>query len=400
MLKVPVSEKIRQLSVSPNGDLLAIATSHTIHIALLPDSSFFGQIPNKAIKLKTYTVGPTTHVLSQSQVTNLLWHPFGLGKNCLVTVTVDAVIRLWEFDRDNRWSSDSPSLAIDLKKLVTGSSEEEDYGPDRFGTNRSYSSDSLGLEVASACFGGTGLSDESAWSAMTLWLAMRGGDVYALCPILPFKWEPSSTLIPSLSTSIVAKAAVHHNGDTEESRQYRDQYEWIQHLDGQEPILMRGERETSPDIEVYSRPSSRSAVPRLQGPFQLFSDDLYEDLELSDIHVIASKLDLGELLSDDESDPEDLADEAEISAAAVSLMTRSGRVYVCLDLEGVEGQWLPRRKVCQIILLKQAFTQVANRMMLIANLYVRSAEGSISCYSRRTRYVESKRHARLGMANI
>lgn len=346
VLKVPVSGQIRQLSVSPNGDLLAIATSHTVHIALLPDSSFLGQIPNKAIRLKAYTVGPTTHVLSQSQITNFLWHPFGVGGNCLLTITADAVVRLWEFNRDNRWSSDSPSLAIDIKKLVTGSSEEESFAPDLFGRNRSFSSDAVGLEVSSACFGGTGSCDESAWSALTLWLAMKGGDVYALCPLLPSRWQPSSTLIPSLSTSTVAKAALHQESDSEEARQCHDQYDWIQNLDGQEPMLTRGDRETSPEIEIYNRPSNRSAIPRLQGPFRMFSEDVDEDLELSDIHVIAGKLDADELLNDDDSDPEEnWMDEAGVSAAAICLTTRSGRVYVCLDLEGVEGQWLPRKKV-------------------------------------------------------
>lgn len=347
---MPVSEQIRQISTSPNGDLLAIATSHTVHVALLPDSSFLGQLPNKAIKLKIYTIGPTTHVLSQSHITNLLWHPLGVGGTCLVTITVDAVVRLWEFNRDNRWSSDSPSLAIDLKKLVTGSSEEENFAPNKFGRNRSFSSDAIGLEVASACFGGTGFSDESPWSAMTLWLAMKGGDVYALCPLLPSRWQPSSTLIPSLSTSTVANAALHQESDSEESRQYRDQYDWIQDLDSQDPILVSGERETSPEIEIYNRPSNRSTVPRLQGPFQLSSEDIDEDLELSDIHVIASKLDASELSNEDDSDSEDdWRDEAGMSVATICLMTRSGRVYVCLDLEGVQGQWLPHRKVFSLL---------------------------------------------------
>lgn len=345
-MKVPVSEQIRQISVSPNGDLLAIATSHTVHIALLPDSSFLGQLPNKAIKLKVYTIGPTTHVLSQSQITNLLWHPFGVGGNCLVTVTVDAVVRLWEFRLDNRWSSDSPSLAVDLKKLIIGSSEEESFAPNKFGRNRSFSSDAIGLEVASACFGGTGYSDEVPWSAITLWLAMKGGDVYALCPLLPSKWQPSSTLIPALSTSTVAQAALHQESDSEESRQYRDQYDWIQNLDGQDPILTSRESESSPEIEIYDRPSNRSAIPRMQGPFKLFSEDIDEDLELSDIHVIAGKFDAGDLLNEFDSDSEEeWMDEACISVATICLLTRSGRVYISLDLEGVEGQWLPRKKV-------------------------------------------------------
>lgn len=259
------------------------------------------------------------------------------------------MVRLWEFNQDNRWSSDSPSLAVDLKKLVTGTSEEDNFVPDRFGRNRSFSSDALGLEVASACFGGGGLADESAWSAMTLWLGMRGGDIYALCPLLPSKWQPSSTLLPFLSSNIVEKAQLYQEEDAKdalESRQYRDQYDWIQDLDKQEPTLTKAEDGFSPELEVYSRPSHPGPIPRLQGPFQIFSEEVGDDLELSDIHVIAGKLNPDDFMSDDESDSEaDWLEEYRISRSVVCLMTRSGRVYVCLDLEGVEGQWLPRKKV-------------------------------------------------------
>ena len=347
ILTVALGEPIRRLSVSPNGDLLAIATAHTVHIALLPDSSHLGQLPNGAIKLKTFAIGPTTHVLSQSQVASILWHPCGVAGSCLVTVTLDAVVRLWEFSRDNRWSTDSPTLAIDLKKLVTGLSEEQDFAPGRT-RNRAFSLDSVGLEVASACFGGSGSSDESAWSATTLWFAMKGGDVYALCPLLPSKWQPPSTLMPSISTDVVAKTALNQDGsqkNLEERRQYSDQYEWVRGMDSQDPAIVEGKDQFSPDVEVYTRPTTPGAIPRLQGPFQLFSEDMDEDLELSDIHVVAGKIDAEALTSGDDSDSEpECMDEHGVSAAVVCLLTRSGRVYVCLDMEGVEGQWLPRKK--------------------------------------------------------
>lgn len=318
-----------------------------VHIALLPDSSHLGQLPNGAIKLKAFAIGPTTHVLSQSQIASILWHPCGVAGNCLVTITVDAVVRIWEFNRDNRWSTDSPTLAIDLKKLVTGSSEEQDFAPGR-ARNRSFSLDSVGLEVASACFGGSGSSDESAWSATTLWFAMKGGDVYALCPLLPSKWQPPSTLMPSISTAVVGKTAMTQDksqSNLEEARQYNDQYEWIRGIDSQDPTVVEGKDELSPDIEIYSRPTTPGAIPRLQGPFQMFSEDTDEDLELSDIHVVAGKIDAEALTSGDDSDSEpDWTDGHGVSAAVVCLVTRGGRVYVCLDLEGVEGQWLPRKK--------------------------------------------------------
>ena len=343
--------QIRQLSVSPNGKFLAIATSHTVHLAILPDSSHLGQLPNRPIKLKTSTIGRTIHVVSQSSIARILWHPCGLSGNCLVTVTTDAVIRLWEFDEGNRYASDTPSLAIDLKKLALGTSEHGDFAPER-GRNRAFSSDSVGMEVASACFGGTGSSDESSWSAMTLWIAMRAGDIYALCPLSPSKWQAPSTMLPSLSTTAVAKGtAVEEEGaqDTQEMQQYRDQYTWIRELDGQEPTYIEDGAEFGNGSQVFRRPEHPSPIPKLQGPFQLTSEEIYgdardEDDELSDIYVIASQVDRESLDIGEGSDCEPDVDEHDLSAALICLATKSGKVYVCLDPEGVEAQWLPRKK--------------------------------------------------------
>ncbi|KAL6716843.1 hypothetical protein ACLMJK_004755 [Lecanora helva] len=343
VLKVPISEQIRQLAVSPNGNLLAIATAHTVHIAILPDSSHLGQIPNKQIRLKAFHVGPTAHVLSQSQVTNTLWHPCGAGGNCLVTVTADAAVRLWEFNGIDRYSVNTPSLAIDLKKLMIASSAEDNVTPDDFTTNRGFSPDDAGLEVASACFGGNGSSFESGWSPVTLWIAMKDGDIYALCPLLPSKWQPPATLISSISADAMAKDA---SEDGVGKGLCHDQLEWIRDVDGQEPMLQDSHDEFAPRVEIYSRPSYPGSIPRLQGPFQMFAEDANQDqefLEFSDIHVVASKISAEDFDDDSDSEAESL-DEGGLSASIVALITTVGRVYVCLDLEGVEGQWLPQKK--------------------------------------------------------
>lgn len=280
-------------------------------------------------------------MLSQSKLVLALWHPYGVNGNCLITITAEAVIRVWELNRDNRWSFDSPELAIDLKKLAVAASQEDDIAPQRSSRNRGFSTDSVGMEVVSACFGGSGSSFESAWAAMTLWIAMQDGDVYALCPILPSKWQPSSTVIPSLSTSIVSKAFLSEDESTP-----RDQFQWISTIDGEEPVLLSGANEFSPQIEVYSRPYGAGSVPRLQGPFQILSEDSEEDLEISDIYVIAANIDEEELMDGEDTHSfMEAGSEEGLSASIVCLITRSGSLYISLDLDGIEGEWLPRKKV-------------------------------------------------------
>lgn len=332
--------------ISDNGNLMAIVTSHTVHLALLPDSSHLGQLPNKPIKLKTSTVGRTIHVLSQPGLASVLWHPCGAAGNCLVTITIDAIVRLWEFDEGNRWSSDTPSLAIDLKKLALGASNQEVFTPER-GKNRAFSSDAVGMDVASACFGGSNSSDEAPWSSLTLWIAMKTGDVYALCPLLPSKWQPCSTLLPALSTTIVAKAAAvkgEEQSASQHSQHLKDQYAWISELDDQEPTTIESSTGYMAKAEIFRRPEHPAIIPQLQGPFQIFSDD-YDDVELCDIHVIAAKHGQEELYDDDDdSDASDMGDTDSLSATVVCLMTQGGRCYIAVDLEGIEGQWLPRKK--------------------------------------------------------
>ena len=309
----------------------------------MPDSSHLDQEEDKPLKLKTWTIGPATHVLSQSPITCALWHPCGVSGKCLVTITADAVVRIWELDTKNRWSFDSPSLAVDLKKLAQGTFDEDDFEPCRIGRNRGFSSDMAGMEVASACFGGTGSGEESSWSAMTLWIVMKDGDVYALCPLLPAQWQTSTTSIPFLSAAIVSNEVTSENKTTQ-----RDQYQWMSDLDSQEPKKVAGNNEFAPLKEVYNRPATPGPIPRLQGPFQIYPDDSEENMELSDIYVIAGKFDNEELMLGEESDSEpDISDEGGLSASVVCLMTKSGRVHLCLDLEGVEGEWLPRKKVSQ-----------------------------------------------------
>jgi nucleoporin NUP82 len=183
---------------------------------------------------------------------------------------------------------------------------------------------------------------------MTLWIAMKGGDVYALCPLLPSKWAPPPTLVPALSVSIVAKvAATEDNAETspEEKRLAQQQLDWMADLDGQDPKVVDG-LPGEPSAEVYTRPSKPGVVPKLQGPFYLdlapeaLRDD---DAELTDILVIGEKISTNDLMLGEDEDLEfDERDEG-LSLSVICLLTVSGRVQIYLDMDGVEAQWLPKK---------------------------------------------------------
>ena len=348
---MPVYAQIRQIVPSPNGAFLAIVTDHTVHISVLPDSSHLSGTDTSSIRVKTYQLGPTTHVIPESPVVSALWHPLGLHSNlggCIITVTADAAVRVWELDRNNHWSFDRPTLAVDLRKLVDGTSSDQDFAPSGFGKSKGFSADDVDMEVASASFGGVGSEKEEAWAPMTLWVAMRPGDLYALCPLLPSRWRAPSTTIPSLSAAIVPKLAALEDDPVEFEEQLtasRQQYDWLTEIDNQDSVPTVTDPETISESEIFARPANPSAVPRLQGPFRFDTGDELDDLDLCDIFVIAAKVDMEDLMmgEDEELSVED-GGEDKLSATVICLSTTSGRIHICLELDGVEGQWLPKAK--------------------------------------------------------
>jgi len=302
------------------------------------------------MRIKTFQLGPTTHVTSQSGVASALWHPLGVNGTCLVTITEDAIVRVWELSTSDRRSFDKSTLSIDLKKLADGVSADQDFGASVSGINTGFSPDSFDMEVASACFPA---KESGGWAPMTLWIAMKEGDVYALCPLLPSKWSPPPALIPSLSVSIVAKNAAIEDDigiSTAIKRLAQQQLDWMAEIDNQEPLQLEAALGDLP-AEVYSRPSRPGHIPKLQGPFEFdltpnVSDEQEDELDslLTDIHAIGAKMDSEELMLGEEDDLEIEDGDDGLSVGVVCLLARSGQVSVFLDLDGVEAQWLPKSK--------------------------------------------------------
>ncbi|OAQ95119.1 nuclear pore complex protein An-Nup82 [Purpureocillium lilacinum] len=359
VLKTPVADDIRQLIISPNSNYLAILTTHTVHICVLPDSSHLTSEDTGPMRPKIFTLGPTTHVTSRSPIASALWHPLGVNGSCIVTVTTDAIVRLWELSPENRWSFDTPATSVDLKKLADGTTLDQDFAASTTTTNKGFSPDSFEMEVAAAAFATKG---SGGWNPMTLWVAMREGDVYALCPLLPQRWAPPPTLIPSLSVSIVTTVASIEDDpaiDDNERLLAQQQMQWMGELDSQEPQVIEG-LPGEPPVEVFTRPSHPGAIPRLQGPFYLDSNpDSNDDLDttITDILVIGKKTETDDLMMGEDEELDMDGDQEGLSLAVICLLSTSGQVRVYLDLEGVQAQWLPPRSKSKAIRVPAALDQ-------------------------------------------
>ncbi|KHO00680.1 WD40 repeat-like-containing domain protein [Metarhizium album ARSEF 1941] len=351
IMKTPVADEIRQIIISPNSNFLAILTTHTVHICSIPDSSHLTSEDTSPLRPKIYTLGPTTHVTSRSPIMSALWHPLGVNGSCLVTVTADAIVRVWELSMQDRWSFDSPTTSVDLKKLADGTTLDQDFSASTSATNKAFSPDSFEMEVATASFAAKG---SGGWNPMTLWVAMREGDVYALCPLLPQRWAPPPTLIPSLSVSIVTTVASIEDDpeiDDKEKLLAQQQLQWMGELDAQEPQILES-LPGEPIVEVFTRPTRPGVIPRLQGPFYLESDpETGDDLDtaITDILVIGKKTETDRLmLGEDEDVDLDDGDQEGLSLPVICLLSASGQVRVYLDLEGIQAQWLPPKNKAKL----------------------------------------------------
>ena len=339
-LKNPVYYEITDIAVSPSGHFLAIATEYTVHIALLPASSRLHDGDQSDIRVKTHQLGPTTHVIGEAPLATVLWHPFAASTStadCVVTVTTDAAVRLWEVNQMDNWSFERPTLPIDLRKLADGTSADQDFTPAGLGENRGFSADDADMEVAAASWGGMAHDNEDPWAAMTLWIVMTNGDLYALCPLLPTKWRPGRETVHALTTSAVAQITL-DTADETERRAADQQYQWARELDDEDLASA-----DSNDSSIRFRPHQPSAIPRLQGPFEM----PFFDSEISDLLVIPANLDKEELYSG-EDDYDLVPTPKGLPFTILCLSTTNHQLHVLVELNGISGQWLPRKSKHQL----------------------------------------------------
>jgi nucleoporin NUP82 len=353
-LRISIPLPITRLTISPEEDYLAVSTSHTVHIVHLPDSSLLEDNDDSPLKPKAFQVGPTAHVTEESPIATTLWHPLGYHGRCLVTITKAGVVRLWEVNRADRSTFSEPALSVDLAKLANATNDQEDLSASKFGASKGFSPDSVDLEVASACFGDFPEQEGvHGWAPMTLWIATVPGDVYALCPLLPSKWQlvdsPGTfTLLQTLTSSInvnYTDLSEEDDAPKDELKASEKQVSWLSDILYEEPFLE--ELPNGDSIKVFARPSSTPTVPMLQGPFNITPE--VDDFELSDMIVYSLKT-----LSDGS---EEEAAEG-LPTAVVCLLTDTCKVHVCLDLQGIVGRWLPSPEVSFAVLSSQRCANV------------------------------------------
>lgn len=351
---------------------MVIVTTHTAYVAVLPDplhleldaSSDPGFVQRGAIRLKSFQLGPTAHVLEASRLVSVLWHPLSETlRPCLVTVTQDAAVRVWEVNRADRWSFNQPASSVDLKKLAKARSIEENIEASEFGASRDFSPDYVEMEVAAASFGGLAGKSGNPWSSMTLWVAMTAGDIYALSPLLPSRWQTHSGHLKALALDVAAIELEHVHPSRVERRRYRRLNKWIIALEECE-LNSNGSTGTQNCAKLYGRPASFGPIPDLQGPFDIKPslDGCSDITDLLAVDVTNAARGLYTYSDSKDGDDSDAYDDDSESSSVTSssfasprcdnacfeliyILTEASEVHICLGTDIVRGRWLPSAKV-------------------------------------------------------
>lgn len=118
------------------------------------------------------------------------------------------------------------------------------------------------------CFG----SGDQGWRPFTLYILMRSGDVYALTPVVPSRWNVSRDYIQRLSLEITSELdSFDEQTSLELKSVIRHQTKWINDVLNQQAVIANAQLGFStPRAQIpscFKRPEVVGPSPVLQGPF-------------------------------------------------------------------------------------------------------------------------------------
>ncbi|KAI9339924.1 hypothetical protein BDR26DRAFT_1007662 [Obelidium mucronatum] len=194
-LQPQVPFAVAALAVNQNGSLLALAGEFNVAVVVLPPSIKAGQESVRDVKIRT--IGDIYHAQDTSRVVKISWHPMSDGFVHLMVLTADGCLRMYDIYSDPDepeqfayFSDQSEFMA--KKKSVSSPSPSKSKGNSSSKRGGIFGIDLDEREAVSFAVGVGGVASESqdafrGWSACTVYGLMKSGDVYALCPFVPFK---------------------------------------------------------------------------------------------------------------------------------------------------------------------------------------------------------------------
>ncbi|OLL25409.1 Nucleoporin nup82 [Neolecta irregularis DAH-3] len=311
--------QIYQLEISKAGRYVVAVGTTRVAVVTLPRKAI-SKINEQHFRSKTHLIGKIYHSeATGNHIVKAIWHPFGKNDGSLLVMSSDSMLRLY----DLALSYNEPEQTIDLF-------------PSRYET-RSLSN-KKGLFIAgedeieaASCTFGTGTDD---WSPFSVYIVMRNGDIYAVCPVVPSQCSASRLYLDRLACYISAKSShVSELARQDPQRDmkaeidlYRQQTRWISDVLGQVSsaedfgLGSPSAAEVDHSLVNFRRPNVVRPQATVHGPF-LFQPP---PAEFSTLQTEAT-----DILS--------------LPTSPVGLLVISysdGKVDVCIESEKIEALWL------------------------------------------------------------
>ncbi|PVG00486.1 hypothetical protein CPB86DRAFT_754686 [Serendipita vermifera] len=186
---------IEQMALNADGRLLAVAGSHHLAVIVLPSSGRGGRAPT--IECKSIQIAPYYHGNKGSaKIVKIEWHPLGHGNTSLFVLTADGVLREYDPTEDAEEPLQTFNFVLKKKKRNT------------FTMDNSDSSEAISFSFGCGqrdTIGARGCSD---WTPLTVYGLMKGGDIYALCPVCPSRMHVDAAFLRSLEAYVRGKEAL------------------------------------------------------------------------------------------------------------------------------------------------------------------------------------------------
>ncbi|TDL29694.1 hypothetical protein BD410DRAFT_817721 [Rickenella mellea] len=306
---------IRQIALSPNGKLLAVAGVFQVAVVVLPRSGF-SKLVTSRVDCKSVQIGQYYHASSSSPpIAKIEWHPWGEAGSTLLVMTSDGKMREYDISVDPEEPQQTLSFVPERKRGAFVAHDDAER------------------EVVSFALG-KGTAD---WGPLTMYALMKSGDVYAICPYMPQNATIPSAYAHSLECYVAAKQEFISEEGSSNSESFSTLYDYQRkYVNGLMKQLPPGTAfpSTSRSVPMHP-PKTLKNDPLRQGPF-LFQPS---PPELDDsINSFATDVVYVAFENNFDGD-EEIVEENSERLNVVLIAFQDGRVDVCLDLEKVEAKW-------------------------------------------------------------
>ncbi|WFD19416.1 hypothetical protein MCAP1_001646 [Malassezia caprae] len=193
---------VQSVHVNPTGKLLVVVGTHTLALVILPRRGYMKQVgarvPVKAVRIGAFYHAPH----GTSAIAQCRWHPLGAEGASLVVLTEDAIVREYDVAHDVEEPKQTIAVLPPTRSAPSKWSADDDdehcavscaFGRD-IGEGRALASAALSESLD------TGAQGAPSWLPYALFVLMRSGDVYVVCPFLPHHATLTRAAIQALAT--------------------------------------------------------------------------------------------------------------------------------------------------------------------------------------------------------